>query len=57
MVFEYMEQDLDKFIQQSRLDHKLTKVIDTSIFTSYTLHFLWVDTISILYAGEPLQES
>ena len=30
MVFEYMEQDLDKFIRQSRLDHKLTKVINVS---------------------------
>lgn len=26
MVFEYMDQDLDQFIHQSRLDNKLTKV-------------------------------
>ena len=26
MVFEYMEQDLDKFIRQSQLDNRLTKV-------------------------------
>jgi hypothetical protein len=40
MVFEYMEQDLDKFIRQSRLDRKLTKVIDKFISSCCTLHFL-----------------
>ena len=40
MVFEYMEQDLDKFIRQSRLDHKLTKVNIFSMCTySSTFQF------------------